>query len=59
MIVCPGQAGVAGRHKASEEESMTSQDLGAAGGFPPHVLREYALVADGERGALVRPPRSP
>ena len=34
---------------------MTSQDLGAAGGFPPHVLREYALVADGERGALVGP----
>jgi len=23
--------------------------------FPPHVLREYALVADGERGALVGP----
>lgn len=24
-------------------------------GFPPHVLREYALLADGERGALVGP----
>ncbi|GAA2164595.1 glycoside hydrolase family 15 protein [Pedococcus bigeumensis] len=23
--------------------------------FPPHVLREYALLADGERGALVGP----
>lgn len=23
--------------------------------FPPHVLREYALLADGERGALVDP----
>jgi hypothetical protein len=23
--------------------------------FPPHVLREYALIADGERGALVGP----
>ena len=34
---------------------MTSHDLGAAGEFPPHVLREYALVADGERGALVGP----
>ncbi len=34
---------------------MTSHDLGAAGDFPPHVLREYALVADGERGALVGP----
>ena len=28
---------------------------GAAAGFPPHVLREYALVADGERGALIGP----
>ena len=34
---------------------MTSHDLGAAGDFPPHVLRDYALVADGERGALVGP----
>jgi hypothetical protein len=25
------------------------------GDFPPHVLREYALLADGERGALVGP----
>ena len=23
--------------------------------FPPHILREYALIADGERGALVGP----
>ncbi|MFZ0872933.1 MAG: trehalase-like domain-containing protein [Pseudonocardiaceae bacterium] len=23
--------------------------------FPPHVLREYALLADGQRGALVGP----
>ncbi|MBO0775679.1 MAG: glycoside hydrolase family 15 protein, partial [Actinobacteria bacterium] len=27
----------------------------AAGEFPPHVLREYALIADGERGALIGP----
>ncbi|PZS28102.1 MAG: glycoside hydrolase [Pseudonocardiales bacterium] len=26
-----------------------------ASGFPPHVLREYALLADGERGVLVGP----
>lgn len=26
-----------------------------ASAFPPHVLREYALIADGERGALVGP----
>lgn len=25
------------------------------GGFAPHVLREYALLADGERGALIGP----
>jgi Domain of unknown function (DUF5911) len=23
--------------------------------FPPHVLREYALIADGERGAIIGP----
>jgi hypothetical protein len=36
---------------------MTSTDpaLGAVETFPPHVLREYALLADGERGALVGP----
>jgi GH15 family glucan-1,4-alpha-glucosidase len=34
---------------------MASHDLGAADEFPPHVLREYALVADGERGALIGP----
>jgi hypothetical protein len=26
-----------------------------ADAFPPHVLREYALIADGERGALIGP----
>lgn len=26
-----------------------------AAAFPPHVLREYALLADGERGALIGP----
>ncbi len=23
--------------------------------FPPHVLRDYALIADGERGAVIGP----
>jgi hypothetical protein len=33
-----------------------SETTGAAHyGFPPHVLREYAVIADGERGALVGP----
>ncbi len=26
-----------------------------SGDFPPHVLRDYALLADGERGALIGP----
>lgn len=33
---------------------MTDSGTGT-GEFPPHVLREYALLADGERGALVGP----
>jgi hypothetical protein len=28
---------------------------GSAPAQPPHVLREYALLADGERGALIGP----
>ena len=35
------------------DEQRQRPDPGAA--FPPHVLREYALIADGERGALVGP----
>jgi alpha,alpha-trehalase len=33
---------------AGQEQVMT-------GSFRPHVLREYALIADGERGALIGP----
>ena len=33
----------------------TDHTQDAAALFPPHVLREYALLADGERGALVGP----
>ncbi len=33
---------------------MASHDSGTWA-FPPHVLREYALLADGERGILVGP----
>jgi GH15 family glucan-1,4-alpha-glucosidase len=29
--------------------------ISIAAAYPPHVLREYALLADGERGALVGP----
>ncbi len=25
----------------------------APAGFPPHVLRKYALLADGQRGAVI------
>jgi len=34
---------------------MTGGEPGAAADFPLHVLREYALIADGERGALIGP----
>jgi hypothetical protein len=35
---------------------VTPRGAGGAGAlFPPHVLREYALIADGERGALIGP----
>ncbi|HKA97291.1 MAG TPA: trehalase-like domain-containing protein [Streptosporangiaceae bacterium] len=27
----------------------------STGEFPPHTLRDYALIADGERGALIGP----
>ena len=33
----------------------TDHTQDAAALFPPHVLRDYALLADGERGALVGP----
>ncbi|MFC9553985.1 glycoside hydrolase family 15 protein [Rhodococcus sp. NPDC056960] len=34
---------------------MAVPTRGAGALFPPHVLREYALIADGERGALIGP----
>ena len=35
---------------------VTTADSGLGDGrFPPHVLREYAVLADGERGAVVGP----
>jgi alpha,alpha-trehalase len=35
--------------------STDPAEIDTGGMFPPHVLREYALLADGERGALVGP----
>ncbi len=32
-----------------------TSSISGAGEYPPHVLREYALLADGERGILVGP----
>lgn len=34
---------------------MTTTSLQSTCAFVPHVLREYALLADGERGVLVGP----
>jgi hypothetical protein len=36
-------------------EVMSHPSVTSAAEFSPHVLREYALLADGERGALVGP----
>ena len=35
------------------------EERAVAAAFPPHVLREYALLADGERGILVGRPFPP
>lgn len=32
-----------------------TEHLESAAAFPPHVLREYALLADGQRGILIGP----
>lgn len=34
---------------------MSAEPADAVGYVPPRVLREYALLADGERGVLVGP----
>jgi alpha,alpha-trehalase len=34
---------------------LVHRDFDAVSEFPPHILREYALLADGERGVLVGP----
>ncbi|MGZ4510034.1 MAG: glycoside hydrolase family 15 protein [Mycobacterium sp.] len=34
---------------------MADQTIDVQAAFPPRVLREYALLADGERGALIGP----
>ena len=41
-----------GRRRQLPGPTVTDQDWRD---FPPHVLREYALLADGERGALCGP----
>ncbi len=39
----------------SGKDPSTGDRSDRAAAFPPHVLREYALLADGERGVLVGP----
>jgi alpha,alpha-trehalase len=43
--------------RSARRRPATHGDAGsmAGGPFPPHVLREYAFLADGERGALTGP----
>ena len=38
-----------------EGEDGVTAPLAPLGEYPPHVLREYSLLADGERGVLVGP----
>jgi hypothetical protein len=33
----------------------STRHMASAAAFPPHILREYSLLADGERGVLVGP----
>lgn len=40
---------------ASDRRPTTSTETGRPDVLPAHVLREYALIADGERGALCGP----
>ncbi|MGB8995742.1 MAG: glycoside hydrolase family 15 protein [Pseudonocardiaceae bacterium] len=40
---------------ASTDPADLDPEVDSVEMFPPHVLREYALLADGERGALVGP----
>jgi alpha,alpha-trehalase len=44
---------MAGRAAKGNGRSPGSAGSLAGPAFPPHVLRDYALLADGERGALV------
>ena len=52
--VAAGSAVVGGliSRRSGDVAAMPGVDAAA---FPPQVLREYALLADGERGALVGP----
>ncbi|MGB8961286.1 MAG: trehalase-like domain-containing protein, partial [Pseudonocardiaceae bacterium] len=40
---------------ASTDPADLDSEVDSVEMFPPHVLQEYALLADGERGALVGP----
>ena len=47
--------GKSGKASASNSGSGGTSHLGAGDLPTPRVLREYALVADGERGAVIGP----
>src|SRR6266700_8397987 len=55
---CPGwpgpNAGLPGRPGCFADD-LQDRSTGVSRSFRPHVLREYALIADGERGALIGP----
>ena len=43
------------RHVSSARKTPSAETPGYGDDFPPRVLRDYALLADGERGILVGP----
>lgn len=47
--------GVAPRVRATRQRPLVRKRIDPLVEFPPHALREYALLADGERGALIGP----
>jgi GH15 family glucan-1,4-alpha-glucosidase len=44
-----------GRHDVADDDLDLGSDTDIETRFPPQVLRDYALIADGERGAIVGP----
>ena len=51
--ISSGLAALSSPRRHPARRACTLSLPSTADAFPPHVLREYALIADGERGALI------